>query len=71
MFETRLMFMLTGKSNVLAMSYFPAIDLGDGDYELSLTDFEMYYTLANLTNKSFTTTMRKLSFPKDRMNCAI
>ncbi|KYN14633.1 hypothetical protein ALC57_13140 [Trachymyrmex cornetzi] len=42
-----LMFTLTGKSSVLAVSYFPAIDLGDGDYELGLTDFETYYTLAN------------------------
>ena len=27
-------------------SYFLAIDLGDGDYELGLTDFETYYSLA-------------------------
>ncbi|EGI61751.1 hypothetical protein G5I_09967 [Acromyrmex echinatior] len=45
-----LMLTLTGKSSVLAMSYFLAVDLGDGDYKLSLTDFEMYYTLANYDN---------------------
>jgi len=27
-----------------AVSYFPAVNLGDGDYELDLTDFETYYT---------------------------
>ena len=45
-----LMLTLTGKSSVLAMSYFLAVDLGDGDYKLSLTDFEMYYTLANVNS---------------------
>ncbi|KYN28183.1 hypothetical protein ALC57_02405 [Trachymyrmex cornetzi] len=42
-----LTFTLTGKSGVLAVSYFPEVDLGDGDYELGLTNFETYYTLAN------------------------
>jgi len=32
---------LTGKSSDLAVSYFPAVDLDDG--ELGLTDFETYY----------------------------
>ncbi|KYN12746.1 hypothetical protein ALC57_15086 [Trachymyrmex cornetzi] len=50
-----LSFTLTGKSSVLAVSYFPAVDLGDDDYELRLTDFETYYTLANVnsTNNKF------------------
>ncbi|KYN28706.1 hypothetical protein ALC57_01872 [Trachymyrmex cornetzi] len=50
-----LMFMLTGKSSVLVVSYFPAIDLSDGAYELGLTDFETYYTLVNVnsTNNKF------------------
>ncbi|KYN29533.1 hypothetical protein ALC57_01022 [Trachymyrmex cornetzi] len=50
-----LTFTLTGKSSVLTVSYFPAVDLGDGDYELGLTDFETYYTLANVnsTNKFY------------------
>ncbi|KYM95566.1 hypothetical protein ALC62_13790 [Cyphomyrmex costatus] len=43
-----LTFTLTGKSNVLAVSYFPAVDLSDYDYELGLTVFETYYTLPNL-----------------------
>ncbi|KYN02349.1 hypothetical protein ALC62_06833, partial [Cyphomyrmex costatus] len=50
-----LTFTLTGKSSVLAVSYFPAVDLSDGDYELGLTDFETYYTLPNVnsTNNKF------------------
>ena len=50
-----LMFTLTGKSSVLVVSYFPAIDLSDGDYEFDLTDFETYYILAsiNSTNNKF------------------
>jgi len=46
---------LTGKSSVLAVSYFPAIDLSDGDYELGLTDFETYHTIPNVnsTNNKF------------------
>jgi len=31
---------LTGKSNVLSTTYFPAIDLSDDDYELGLMNFE-------------------------------
>ncbi|KYQ51398.1 hypothetical protein ALC60_09499 [Trachymyrmex zeteki] len=50
-----LTFTLTGKSSVLAVSYFPAMDLNDADYELGLTDFETYYILANVnsTNNKF------------------
>ncbi|KYQ57310.1 hypothetical protein ALC60_03730 [Trachymyrmex zeteki] len=50
-----LTFTLTGKSSVLAVSYFPAVDLNDADYELGLTDFETYHTLANVnsTNHKF------------------
>ena len=46
---------MIGKSSVLAVSYFPAIDLGDGDYKLGLMDFEMYCTLTNVysTNNKF------------------
>ena len=42
------------KSNVFAVSYFTAVDLGDDDYELDLMDFT-YYTLANInsTNNKF------------------
>lgn len=39
---------LTGRSSVLAVSYFPAIDLTDADYELGLTDFETYHTIPNV-----------------------
>ena len=50
-----LTFTLTGKSSTLAVSYFPSIDLSDGDYELGLTDFETYYTIpnVNLSNNKF------------------
>lgn len=40
---------LTGKSSTLAVDYFPAIDLSDGDYELGLTDFETYHTIPNVS----------------------
>ncbi|KYN18628.1 hypothetical protein ALC57_09067 [Trachymyrmex cornetzi] len=53
-----LTFTLTGKCSVLAVSYFPAVDLGDGDYELGLTDFETYYTLANLNDEEFQLVIR-------------
>ena len=39
---------LTGKSTVLAVNYFPPIDLSDDDYELGLMDFETYYTIPNV-----------------------
>jgi len=39
---------LTGKSNVLATIYFPAIDLSDDDYELDLMSFEIYNTISNV-----------------------
>jgi len=32
------------------MSYLPAVDLGNGDYELDLMDFETYYILANINS---------------------
>jgi len=47
-----LTFTLTGKSSILAVSYFPAVDLSDGDYELGLTDFEMYYTIPNVNSSN-------------------
>ena len=43
---------LTGKSSVLAVSYFPAIDLNDGDYELGLTNFETYHTIPNVNSSN-------------------
>lgn len=50
-----LTFTLTGRSSTLAVNYFPAIDLSNGDYELGLTDFESYYTIPNVnsTNNKF------------------
>jgi len=39
---------LTGKNNVLATTYFPAIDLSDDDYELDLMNFETYDTISNV-----------------------
>ena len=62
-----LTFTLTGKSNVFAVSYFPvAVDLGDGDYEFGLTDFETYYTLAsiNSTNNKFYYDYEEIVIPK-------
>jgi len=51
---------LTGKSSILAVSYFPAVDLSDGDYELGLTDFETYYTIPNVNSSN-----NKFYFDKD------
>jgi len=36
---------LTGKNNVLATTYFPAIDLSDDDYELYIMNFETYNSI--------------------------
>jgi len=55
-----LTFTLTGKSSILAVSYFPAVDLSDGDYELGLTDFETYYTIPNVNSLN-----NKFYFDKD------
>jgi len=68
-----LAFTLTGKSSILAVSYFPAVDLNDGDYELDLTNFETYYTILNVNssdiiNFTLTKMTRKLLFPKNRTN---
>ena len=55
-----LTFTLSGKSSVLAVSYFPAIDLSDADYELGLTNFETYYTIPNVNSSN-----NKFYFDKD------
>jgi len=54
-----LTFTLTGKSSILAVSYFPAVDLSDDDYELGLTDFETY-TIPNVNSSN-----NKFYFDKD------
>lgn len=43
---------LTGKSSILTVSYFPAIDLSDGAYELGLTDFQTYHTIPNVNSSN-------------------
>jgi len=55
-----LTFTLTGKSSILAISYFPAVDLSDGDYKFGLTDFEPYYTILNVNSLN-----NKFYFDKD------
>lgn len=59
---------LTGKSSILAVSYFPAIDLSDDDYELGLTDFETYYTIPNVTSANnkfyFDTDDKEITIPE-------
>ena len=55
-----LMLTLSGKSTLLAANYFPAIDLSDGDYELSLAIFETYRTILNLNESN-----NKFYFVKD------
>lgn len=46
---------LSGRSSILAASYFPPLDLNDDDYELGLTNFETYNTIPNVnsTNNKF------------------
>jgi len=44
-----LILILTGKSNVLATTYFPAINLSDDDYDLGLMNFETYNTISNVS----------------------
>lgn len=39
---------LTGDSSHLHAEYFPAIDLGDGDYVCGLVDFETFNTIPNV-----------------------
>ena len=41
---------LSGRSSVLAVNYFPPIDLSDGEYELGLTTLETYNTIPNVTS---------------------
>jgi len=55
-----LTFTLMGKSSILAVSYFPAVDLSDGNYVSSLTDFETYYTIPNINSSN-----NKFYFDKD------
>jgi len=45
-----LTFTLIGKSSVLAVCYFPAVDLSDGGDELGLTDFEINHTMSNVNS---------------------
>jgi len=61
-----LTFTLTGKSSILAVSYFPVVDLSDGDYELGLTDFETYYTIPNVNSSN-----NKFYFDKDEKEIVI
>jgi len=59
-----LMLMLTGKSNVLAITHFPARDLSDDDYELGLMNFETYNIISNVnvSNNKFYFTFTKFYF---------
>ena len=45
-------FTLINKSSVLEACYFPTVDLSDGDYGLSLTDFETYHTISNINSSN-------------------
>ena len=41
---------LTGTTSILTASYFPALDLSNGEYELGLTNFETYNAIPNVTS---------------------
>ena len=43
---------LSGVNNVLVASYFPALDLSDGEYELGLANFESYNTIPNVHSEN-------------------
>lgn len=47
-----LTFTLAGQSSIQTVSYFPPIDLSDGEYELGLTAFETYNTIPNVTSSN-------------------
>jgi len=57
---------LTGKSNVLSTTYFPAIDLSDDDYELGLMNFDTYNTISNVNASN-----NKFYFDEDDMEITI
>jgi len=57
---------LTGRSNVLSTTYFPAIDLSDDDYELGLINFETYNTIPNVNASNI-----KFYFDEDDMEITI
>jgi len=37
-------------NHILTASYFPALDLSNGEYELGLTNFETYNAIPNVTS---------------------
>jgi len=41
-----------GKNSVFATSYFPAVDLSNGNYKFGLTDFETYYSISNVNSSN-------------------
>jgi len=43
---------VTDKNSVLTAYYFPVVDLSDGNYELGLTDFEIYRTISNVNSSN-------------------
>jgi len=51
---------LNGKSTILTASYFPAIDLSNGDYERNLSVWETYHTIPNVNESN-----NKFYFVKD------
>jgi len=57
---------LTGKSNVLPTTYFPAIDLSDDDYEHGLMNFETYNTISNVNASN-----NKFYFSENNMEITI
>ncbi|KMQ88088.1 hypothetical protein RF55_12484 [Lasius niger] len=59
-------FTLTGKSSVLAVNYYPAVDLSDDEYELGLTNFETYHTISNVNSSN-----NKFYFGKDDVEITI
>src|SRR5580765_1268518 len=43
---------LSGRSSILAASYFPPLELSDDDYELGLATFETYNTIPNVNSSN-------------------
>ena len=41
---------LIGTTSILTASYFPVLDLSNGEYELGLANFETYNAISNVTS---------------------
>lgn len=50
--ESKMLFVLTGKSAILSADFNPPIDVSDGVYELGVTNFEVYNSIPNIDEEN-------------------